>query len=381
MSLAGLLLVCPDSFAVGSVSLTDSAPVATEEEVQESKIERIRVVGAKDSGLELSSTKILKVPGAGNDPIRAIESLPGVVLANGFAPVVRGSSPNDMYYQSDGVPVGNVFHIDSVSTFHPNLIQSFELKTGAWESEFSDSIGGVIDTRLRDPELQDVTTTLDLSFLRAGVLVESQLSDDSAFYLAFRQSLIHLYIENIIGDEEEFKFQQAPINNDYQLKYLKHFSDDNKLVLQATGSSDEVGLLFADDSTEVLQNPDLKGEIGFEQFYHNQSLIWTNHSQHGETVLTLNRLEQSADLIIGQILDLDAVTVDYLAKIKNSHSVANGELSMGIELQNQDVEYSVSGKVQPCNEEFEVCPPSYFSPSDFEQNRLSINFYQAVRRI
>ncbi|MDC2890901.1 hypothetical protein [Psychrosphaera algicola] len=126
-----------------------SAEEAETEVVEE--VEKIRVIGSKDSGLELSSDKILKVPDAGNDPIRAVESLPGVVLANGFAPAVRGSSPFDMYYQSDDVPIGNVFHNDSVSTFHPNLIKSFELKTGAWESDFADAIGGVIDTKLREP--------------------------------------------------------------------------------------------------------------------------------------------------------------------------------------------------------------------------------------
>ena len=75
-----------------------------------------------------------------------------MVLANGFAPAVRGSSPDDMFYRSDEVPVGNVFHLDGYSTFNPNLIQSFELKTGAWQSEFSDANGGVIDVRLREPE-------------------------------------------------------------------------------------------------------------------------------------------------------------------------------------------------------------------------------------
>ena len=241
----------------------------------DNKIEKIRVVGSKDSGLELSSDKILKVPGAGNDPIRAIESLPGIVLARGFAPAVRGSSPEDMYYQSDDVPVGNVFHIDSFSTFHPNLIRSFELKTGAWEAEFNDAIGGVIDTRLKDPEIVDPTAIVDFSFLRTGVLFESKINENSAFYFAMRQSLVHLYIEEILDDEEQFQFDQAPINNDYQFKYVNYIDADNKLTVQATGSNDEVALLFDDDSDEVLQNPDLQGGIGVDQYYHNQSIIWT----------------------------------------------------------------------------------------------------------
>jgi len=341
----------------------------------DNKIEKIRVVGSKDSGLELSSDKILKVPGAGNDPIRAIESLPGIVLARGFAPAVRGSSPEDMYYQSDDVPVGNVFHIDSFSTFHPNLIRSFELKTGAWEAEFNDAIGGVIDTRLKDPEIADPIAIVDFSFLRTGVLFESKINENSAFYFAMRQSLVHLYIEEILDDEEQFQFDQAPINNDYQFKYVNYIDADNKLTVQATGSNDEVALLFDDDSDEVLQNPDLQGGIGVDQYYHNQSIIWTNYSNWGETKVIANRLERSGDIVIGQLLDLDAKTTDYMFKVKNNQDWGNGVISSGVELRSQTVDYAVTGKQQPCNNEFEVCPPSYYADTEFESDEIDINFY------
>ena len=47
--------------------------------------------------------KLLKVPGSGNDPLRAIEALPGVVFGNGreAEPAVRGSSPSDNAYYLD----------------------------------------------------------------------------------------------------------------------------------------------------------------------------------------------------------------------------------------------------------------------------------------
>lgn len=370
MLAVAVLSCCCSNFAFAE----DSQSGSDTQNANKSKIEKIRVIGAKDSGLELSSEKILKVPGAGNDPIKAIESLPGVVLARGFAPAVRGSSPNDMYYQSDDVPVGNVFHLDSFSTFHPNLIQSFELKTGAWEAEFYDAVGGVIDTTLRDPEFIDPKVIFDFSFLRTGLLYESQVSESSAMYFAVRQSLVHLYIENILEDEEDFSFDQAPINNDYQFKFISQIDSDNKLTLQATGSTDEVALLFDDESDEVKQNPDLSGTIGADQYYHNQSLIWTNYSEFGETKTILNRLVRSGDIVIGQILDLDATTTDYLLKIKNNQDWRDGELFLGAEIRHQNVDYAVTGKQQPCNNEFEVCPPTFYSDSTFEESEIDINF-------
>ena len=387
-ALISLSLLSQLSNAADSVSETQPMPLSDNEvsvpkdvlpELRQSSRppERIRVLGSKDAGLELSSDKILKVPGAGNDPIKAIESFPGVILADGIAPAVRGSSPKDMYYQTDGVPVGYVFHNDGYSTFHPNLIKSFELKTGAWESSFSDSIGGVIDTKLRDPEITDFTGVADVSLLRTGILVESKITDSSAFYFAARQSLIHLYLPAIIEEEEEFKFTKAPINNDYQFKYINYINDDNKLVLQATGANDDVGLLFPDDSTEVKQNPDLAGGISVETYYHNQSVIWTNESDYGETQFIANHLVRNADLFVGTIIDIDAVTTDNMFKIINTQIVADGQLVSGIELKQQNVDYSVTGKASPCNDEFEVCPPSYYAPTVDETDELDINFFTA----
>ena len=335
--------------------------------------ETIRVIGSRDSGIELSSDKILKVPGAGNDPIRAIESLPGVVLANGFAPAVRGSSPSDMYYQTDGVPVGYVFHNDSYSSFHPNLIKSFELKTGAWESGFSDSIGGVIDTKLRDPEIKDFSGVADFSFLRAGILVESKLTDSSAFYFAARQSLIHIYIDAFL-DNEDFKFTQAPINNDYQFKYINYIDDNNKVVVQATGANDDVELLFSDESDQVKKNPELTGGIGFDTYYDNQSIVWTNESDFGQTQVFLNRLVRNSDFFVGQIIELNATTSDTMFKVLNSQLLDSGSLNSGFEFRQQNIDYQVTGKNSPCNNEFEVCAPSYYAPTVSEEAVIDINF-------
>lgn len=347
--------------------------VAADDDAEEN-VEKIRVIGAIDNGIQLSSEKILKVPGAGNDPLRAVESLPGVVLANGFAPAVRGSSPRDMYYETDGVPVGAVFHNDGTSTLYPNLIKSFDLKTGAWGSEFFDATGGIITTTLRDPIIDDLRGELDVSFLRVGGMVESRITDTSAFYLAARQSIFHLYLESLL-DEDDFKFTQAPINNDYQFKYINLLDNNNRIVVQATGSDDDVGILFTDGSDEVLKNPDLSGGIGFIQYFHNQSVIWTNESSIGETKVIVNRLNRSSDVNIGKIVAIDAENTETLFKVRNTNGVKNGLLKSGIDYRQLSIDYAVSGKLSPCNQEFQVCEPTYSAPTATESDTIAVEFY------
>ena len=61
------------------------------------ELDAIQVESKEESASEIGIDKLLKVPGSGNDPLRAISSLPGVTFGSGAraAPAVRGSSPAD----------------------------------------------------------------------------------------------------------------------------------------------------------------------------------------------------------------------------------------------------------------------------------------------
>ena len=56
--------------------------------------------------------KLINMPGALGDPLRAVYALPGVVAAGGSMgePAVRGSSPDDNYFEVDFMPAGYIFH-------------------------------------------------------------------------------------------------------------------------------------------------------------------------------------------------------------------------------------------------------------------------------
>ncbi len=139
------------------------------------ELSTINIRGKEANIPKISTKKLLKVPGAGGDPLRAIEALPGVVLG-GYGsysvPAVRGASPEDNIYITDFVPVGYVFHNDGGSTYNDNLVEDFKLMAGAWGSEYYNALGSVMSTHLRDPYAEKLTTTLDLGLLRVGGLVE-----------------------------------------------------------------------------------------------------------------------------------------------------------------------------------------------------------------
>lgn len=184
-------------------------------EVKDTELEVIRVLARKPGGLELTTSQLLTVAGSGNDPLRALEALPGVVLATPGSggpvamPAVRGSSPLDNQYQLDDLPVGYVFHNDGLSTLNPLLISSFRLQSSSWTPQYQDAAGAVIVTRLREPSFEQPQLVLDAGAIRSAILAETPLGEQAAMYLSARRSFVHLYIDKFIEDEE-FSFVTPP---------------------------------------------------------------------------------------------------------------------------------------------------------------------------
>ncbi|MFT6255267.1 MAG: hypothetical protein ACJATV_001527, partial [Granulosicoccus sp.] len=160
----------------------------------ETELDNIRIT-AKDAPLtEISTKKLLRIPGAGNDPLRAIEALPGVTFTTGrrSEPAVRGSSPDDNRYIIDFMPVRNIFHFDGSSLLNDNVIEDFKLEAAAFDAQYNDATGAVIEANSRAPYTDRKQAVIDVSLLKAGILLETPISENSAVYLSVRQSLIHL---------------------------------------------------------------------------------------------------------------------------------------------------------------------------------------------
>jgi len=138
-------------------------------------------------GIGISGETLRNAPGSGGDPVRTLQSLPGMTFTDDeeSLPAVRGSRPGDNYFEADFAPVDYLFHVDGlISVFNADLIESFDIYQSAYGPEFAGVTGGVFDVKLRDPKTDQFTTTVDISLLQAGALVEGPISDTQSFYLA-----------------------------------------------------------------------------------------------------------------------------------------------------------------------------------------------------
>lgn len=322
---------------------------STSESAQD--MEEVVVMGRKETLTQVKTERLVKVAGAGNDPLRAIASLPGVTFTSGRGggePAVRGSSPQENLYIVDFLPVGYVFHVDGTSILSDNTVQDFKLDSAAFGAEYDNVSAAVIEANSRDPYATS-QAILDLSLLRAGVFLETGDEDDGGF-LSARQSLFQYYIKNLMN-EEDFELTTVPEFYDYQGKYQWRWSQD-KVSVQAMGSRDKAGVLFDEDSDEVEQDPELAGGIEYYGQFHSQGVLWEHFYDSGMTHKAgLYRLDQDFRFRYGRNNNIDVNMVDYGIRTEFSRAVsADHTLFWGVHVVDRGIDATGRLRIPPCDE-------------------------------
>ncbi|TVZ40304.1 outer membrane receptor protein involved in Fe transport [Alteromonadaceae bacterium 2753L.S.0a.02] len=288
------------------------------------QIEETIVLGFRKAGyteITEDAEKLMNMPGSLGDPIGAITALPGVIMPSGGGePAVRGSAPEDNRYYIDGMPAGYIFHEFNTSIFDENVVQDFQLFAAGFGAQYSEATGAVFDIRLRDPSNQPFTTKLNVSFLRAGLFLESGITDNTAFYLSARQGLIHLFVsEDKEPDEDGMRIITAPKDNDYQFKGKWEASDAHSFSLSLAGASDFAEAEFSEYNDDVQKNPDFAGNATIDREFNSQGLNYTFLSDDAvESKLTLARYTDS------QLVEWGS---DYFLKLDLENILARGHFS------------------------------------------------------
>ncbi len=114
---------------------------------------------------------------AESDPLRAVETLPGVTTVSDFTAAfnVRGGSADQNLYLLDGVPIYNPFHLLGIfSVFNTDMVGRAELRSGGFPAEY----GGRVSSVLRvDSDVGDGQVKVDggVSLLASRVAVSGSL--------------------------------------------------------------------------------------------------------------------------------------------------------------------------------------------------------------
>ena len=184
----------------------------------------------------LSRAQARELPGAFGDPLRAIDSLPGVVPTISGLPIffIRGAPPASVGYVVDGVEVPLLYHAFlGPSVLHPGSLSGVVLQSAPADVRYGGAAGAVI---VAEPSAPSSTFhgEANLRLLDAGTLLEAPFANGAGSALVSgRYSLTGLLYSAFSA--EQFGYW------DYQARVTRKVSPHDTLGVFAFGAGDHYG--------------------------------------------------------------------------------------------------------------------------------------------
>lgn len=331
---------------------TDGSATELQEIVVESTSEPLT---ERPLGIGISGRTLRQTAGSGGDPLRTLQSLPGLVFTDDESaePAVRGSRPGDNIFEVDFVPSGYLFHAGgAISVFNAELVESFDIHAAAYGPEFFGVTGGVFDVKLRDPAEDRLRGSIDISILQAGVLVEGPISDNQSFYLAGRRSYLELLIKDQLEEDDGVTFVEFPNYSDYQGKYVWKPNSASTVRASINGASDSLAVNVDETSSEIDDDPLFAGRTAEKTRYDTQGIVWDLGRDSGVSVKSaLVHSAASSEAQAGDVGAIEVLTDSWYAKSHVRIPVSERhELLTGVQFAHVDADITLDLNDPGCTE-------------------------------
>jgi hypothetical protein len=331
--------------------------------------------------IRMTVEELRSVPGSLGDPLRGLQSLPGVAVANdgAIAPAIRGSRPEDNSYYVDGIPAGRLFHVGGlISTLYPDLVSRFDLFSAAFGARFGNATGAVIDVGLRRPRTDRIGGELDISLLSGNVLLEGPIGPNQSFFLAGKRSYIDLFVKQVPkSNSDDGVIVQIPKYHDYLGKYFWRMAPAHELTLSFSATSDRLDLEIPSNSKLAAQEPVLVGTGRLRGSEQTQAIALNSALGSGLfNRLVIGKRLSSDDTQIGSALNVQVRQTDqFLIDRIEWDAAEHHKLSVGFELHSVRSRIGLSVRDARCTEFAADCDLST-APLFSTQEDLRVNSSQ-----
>jgi TonB dependent receptor/CarboxypepD_reg-like domain/TonB-dependent Receptor Plug Domain len=189
------------------------------------------------------------LPGAAEDVMRSLRSLPGVVAPNDFSAqlVVRGSGPDQNLIVIDDIEVFNPYRLYGfVSMFNPETVSEITLLTGGFPAKYGDRLSAVLDVTNREGEIEGVGGKLNASVTNANLVLEGTFPKplNGGWLISGRRTYYDLVLAPIARSAKLVDGDIAfPNFRDLQFKAVMNPWDNHSFTLNALTSSDNTELV------------------------------------------------------------------------------------------------------------------------------------------
>jgi len=284
LGLCSLQLSAQQTIELGTVAIQGRSPTAS-------------VLQSEPNQIELSAQEVNDLPGTADDPLRAIDNLPGANQASGGV-YLRGSSTNDNTLLIDELSVPYLYHFgDTLSLINKEILSGFDVYPSSFAARYPNRLGGVIDVQLRDPRALAVSEQrVHIGTYDAGYFVEGALSDKDSAYFSIRRSHIDLLLSGSSADD--ITFVQFPKFIDSVSRWQRKL-DNGEITTTLIASDDDLEIDLGSDA--VNEDKAAIGRLSSSQGFvtlGSQYRSDLNDDWSQDTTISLSRSHN--DLKIGQ---------------------------------------------------------------------------------
>lgn len=184
------------------------------------------------------------VPGVFGDPLRVVETLPGL----GRAPfssgilVMRGSSPDDSGVYLDGHAMPLLYHFGGgPSVLPPDAVGSIDVEPGSFGARYGRATAGIVDVTSRAGATDGMHGVAHASILDAGLSVEGPIANTGSYRAAARRSYFDILLplaNRALGQAPGTSLTLVPRYNDYFLRSDWRLSEAVTLIITSQGAND-----------------------------------------------------------------------------------------------------------------------------------------------
>ncbi len=220
----------------------------------------------------LAQPELTSVPGTFGDPLRVLQSLPGVArtpFGLGLL-VIRGAAPGDSGIYVEGHQIPILYHfLGGPSVLTPRLISDIEFYPGNFGVKYGRATAGIVDVGITTEATPRLHAQADINFLDSSAYIEGPLGKGWTGSISARRSYFDLWIPLVVPSSTT---TVAPVYWDYQAGVHRDLGV-GRLSLFAFGSNDSLNVVSKDPSTGNLS-------LGTETGFHKVIALWKTAS-HG----------------------------------------------------------------------------------------------------
>ncbi len=161
---------------------------------------------------QLNRIQIVDQPGAFEDPLKALQSITGVLSHSDYTSnlYIRGSQPKDQAIVLDGLLLqnpyrGRILGFGGISAVNSDVIENLKLSLGGFPASYGNRLGGLIEIKTKDAE-PGWQNRLSLNLLSARYYLNGPIHKNFGIVFSARRTYYDFLIKKLTSTTTTYPF-------------------------------------------------------------------------------------------------------------------------------------------------------------------------------